>query len=587
MKSITSLCLTSLLIASANAATYNAQGKIINSKDAKNPGIVVYEKAKVINQNKKTNHNILAKTNSNDRVTKSYAIYNSDESIYYMDGYKKSFKAFFDTYVNPREEQDAPRNNYQPLNLSNNAARYRSNNGDECKVVAGTLPTNKHFYKQNDRQMLLDYVTGTSFGVSIYDNYDKTSFTCNSTGNHLHLSLCLGSLGSGINIYNVVGDKKIDITKQSCKNETQSNQYALRDYKLGIDHFFADKLVSAIAPYATRYTIDEGDARKQGKFAAHPQNPYTLDMHIGNTIATSSKNVVTYNEESAYLDDYIYNNRVIEFVPYTENGTKTGAGIAMNAISVGGIEQIYYENGTQKGLFVNKVNVPRLPYAAGYAKPEIYHLGNMYFKYDKQVIEYGPQNALAQHVRGYSDNWGASSLAAAMTAVLLSKQPFYKWHPEVVKALWLTAYSEELPNLYYNSNKVLVQGKHISTIQELMSKNVSRYWYGNNDDFFKNETETFVASVEPGKKYAAAIAWLVRGDYALNESEVSSNYTLTIKDSKTGKILNTPENSVATYRFAELIIPAGVTQLKFEIKRIKNTGDRIILGFNLHKVSSN
>jgi hypothetical protein len=120
-----------------------------------------------------------------------------------------------------------------------------------------------------------------------------------------------------------------------------------------------------------------------------------------------------------------------------------------------------------------------------------------------------------------------------------------------------------------------------------MSKNVSRYWYGNNDDFFKNETETFVASVEPGKKYAAAIAWLVRGDYALNESEVSSNYTLTIKDSKTGKILNTPENSVATYRFAELIIPAGVTQLKFEIKRIKNTGDRIILGFNLHKVSSN
>lgn len=48
-----SMFLMSCLAISTNAATYNAQGKAINSKDAQNPGIVVYEKTKVINQNKK------------------------------------------------------------------------------------------------------------------------------------------------------------------------------------------------------------------------------------------------------------------------------------------------------------------------------------------------------------------------------------------------------------------------------------------------------------------------------------------------------------------------------------------------------
>ena len=47
MKRLSMLLIPCIAI-SANAATFNAQGKTINSNDAKNPGIVKFEKNKAV-----------------------------------------------------------------------------------------------------------------------------------------------------------------------------------------------------------------------------------------------------------------------------------------------------------------------------------------------------------------------------------------------------------------------------------------------------------------------------------------------------------------------------------------------------------
>ena len=120
---------------------------------------------------------------------------------------------------------------------------------------------------------------------------------------------------------------------------------------------------------------------------------------------------------------------------------------------------------------------------------------------------------------------------------------------------------------------------------DLLKNNRSRYWYGNNDDHFDNEKITFSDAVEPGQKYAIATAWLIDGKYTLSKKKLSSNYTMTIYDKATGNILAKSDNGASTFRKIEIKAPAGVTQITVEIKRITNAGDRVIIGFNKHKIA--
>ena len=119
---------------------------------------------------------------------------------------------------------------------------------------------------------------------------------------------------------------------------------------------------------------------------------------------------------------------------------------------------------------------------------------------------------------------------------------------------------------------------------QLLTNNVSRYWYGNNQDFFVNEKMSFNETVEAGKMYNVAIAWLVRGDYALTERNASSNFTFKILNASNNQTIFTSQTNLATYRYGEFTVPEGVKKIKVEITRTRNKGDRIILGYNLHKV---
>lgn len=572
------LLIATCVAASASAATYNAQGKIINSKDAKNPGIVKFEKSKTVaaknNINKPAALAKPASIRTVDHVAKTWAMFNTNTNKYYLNGYMRSQENYFSAIDN-FEANDAPRNSYSKINYTHSQAQYPSKSGS-CTVVSKT--DNEKYYSERELtfdMLHLGYLKHLSNGAIVKKDcsWPESASTC----------------GAGINMYNIVADNPITLSSNNC---TSSN--VTYNYKYGIQHYYANSVLKGVSPNVTVTPINEGSARAIGHYVTRPQNPYSNGQHIGNSITSTTTNVTLYNDEAAEQDNYIYHNRVIEFAPFSINGQKTGAGISLNAISVGASNDDFAVllPSPTKPKFANKQG-------AEYTKPEIYVPAYTYntendytrgIKHDGNTVDF----------MAVSDGWGASTIAAGLAADLLSKNPFYKWHPEVVKALMLTAYNPNnqvlrvnTDNIYqfnYNmlNNATVLSGKNVPLFDEMVRNNVSRYWYGNNGDFFNsNETYHFTETVEPGARYNIAIAWLVSGRYANENRHLSSNYQLRILNNNTGALIaeTTSAAGLATFRQKSITVPAGVTQLKIEIKRTRNTGDRVILGYNMHKVT--
>ena len=319
--------------------------------------------------------------------------------------------------------------------------------------------------------------------------------------------------------------------------------------------------------------------------------------HVGNITASSKKDVSSYTAEAAEIDEYIYHTRAIEFAAYTEEGKKTGPGTSLNAISV--------SPANIDGYVLNRDVVKNARFhptakGAGFNKPEIYSLSYAYNSYNDFSRKVKHDNN-EYDIFGITDSWGASTTASAMAADLLSKYPFYKWHPEVVKALMKTANSRaKLKKINYNNineitpsnitnNSSSMSKAYLTLFEEMIRNNTSRYWYGNNNNFFSNEKMSFTENVDRGGKYNIAIAWLVQGQYAWYNKLLSSNYSFEIYDDATGTMIaeTTSEifDSQSTLRYKEIDIPSNVSRIRVDIIRHINSGDRVILGFNMHKVT--
>ena len=98
---------------------------------------------------------------------------------------------------------------------------------------------------------------------------------------------------------------------------------------------------------------------------------------------------------------------------------------------------------------------------------------------------------------------------------------------------------------------------------------------------------SFTENVDRGGKYNIAIAWLVSGKYAWENKLLSSQYSFKIYNVATGKEIaqNTSTAIQRTIRYNEIDIPSNTSKIRVEIERTRNTGDRVILGFNMHKVT--
>ena len=203
-----------------------------------------------------------------------------------------------------------------------------------------------------------------------------------------------------------------DNVPMSSYGRTPDNEmYVSRMFRL--THLFSDQ--SSVFAAKTRPSNPAGE---------NPQ--IYVGLHGENVNSSNS----WYATKAKDLDNYIYWNRTVEVVAAGNTGKLSPEGYAANAITVGarnaksnvvtGYQEATYTNGTS------------------YNKPEIYNYTNFYVNDYKRVYSY-PGKQDKTFLPYYEGSESAAAITAGMVSNMLSYNEFYKWHPEVVKAVLVNA----------------------------------------------------------------------------------------------------------------------------------------------------
>ena len=319
--------------------------------------------------------------------------------------------------------------------------------------------------------------------------------------------------------------------------------------------------------------------------------PLYIGAHVYTNTKTTEYN--SYSDEAAVLDDYIYNTRIIQFASAGDATHPNSAAFATNAITVGSVDRF---NGPDMAGDYYWKNAIFGRNGAQIVKPEILGFNHIYLQDDKTYESVnattGAREYVSHPVVSKNNSASAAIFMAGMAADLLAAQPFYKWHPEVVKALMITSSVYMIKNPQFDSDNndkpsAVVGHKIPQFSANMMDQNVSRYWLGNHSDHFVGNKITFSESIEKNKTYRIAIAWLSRGDCSIYGNRLQQNMTLKVTAvDKDGKKYNTYTSTLdnSGYQVVEFNAPVE-GDYEVEIVRSERGGnERVILGYNCHKV---
>lgn len=185
----------------------------------------------------------------------------------------------------------------------------------------------------------------------------------------------------------------------------------------------------------------------------------------------------------------------------------------------------------------------------------------------------------------FSQTSAAAAYTAASTALLLDKYPFYKWHPEVVKSLLIALSTKELTNsCAHDQDNQNCSSIGVPNGMHLNFDHRSRFWNGNNYDFFDGNDEiSFVESkMQEGYEYRIAISWLSSGEYVYQNGKTSQGFGLEIFDGDVPYYSWTMSNydEMKNFQYINLTKKKG-QNLRIVIKRERNDGSRVLLGYSL------
>ena len=284
-------------------------------------------------------------------------------------------------------------------------------------------------------------------------------------------------------------------------------------------------------------------------FPTNPENEYPqilVGLHARKDVNGNNSATNAYGNRAKELDNYIYNNHVVEVVGAGNFGAKPADGSdwngyltseahAANAITVGAVNY----NGN-----IEKTTSWKNP-AYGGQKPEIYNYTNYYLgSLSKKTFTKGSTNyTYNPFINGTR---GAAANTAAAIADLLREEPFLRWHPEIVKARVLTA-SDKFTSgnvvdkdngsgVILNHSKLFDESdrfKNGVTINKNINgtyTNYSRFWNG---DLSKMATTVngkkvikFTTKVYKNHTYRAAISWLSSGNDIANIGKIPQDFDL-------------------------------------------------------------
>lgn len=328
----------------------------------------------------------------------------------------------------------------------------------------------------------------------------------------------------------------------------------------------------------------------------------------------------TYGSIPQEVDNYVYNTRVIEFAsagnggevdPKMKIGQETGNGISetgqgLNVITVGAVIRHKHGESLDSRTSIRNPDMPSnaqtnynsSPDDISYDKPEISNYSNLFFNTDP-VYTYHYNNNEYSYTPTFQATSAATPFTAAMVADLLQQKPFYRWHPEVVKALLITASTTKFAQTAHqqkdtdnNHNKLINQG--MPNYAAMIKRNRSRYWLGNNTDFFETkyisyknynvqkEVITFSEeNITKGKTYRIAISWLSDGDRIRELGRIPQDIDLMVsQNGASNEAYSTTTNN--PFEFVEFKAENN-NNLNITIIRHRNDGGRVMLGYNLYE----
>ena len=348
-----------------------------------------------------------------------------------------------------------------------------------------------------------EYVTGT-MSTAGYGTYSLKCATYQEGLNisqldHAHSG---GYKGNDIGIYHV-DEECADVTKipnRSKYARTDCGSKSTRHPTVVVN------LLQQFAPNAFIYGYDATQILKN---VAGPKNPssFSPQIYIGtipySVYSKGKKHTLEYTTLDANMDNYIYTHGVTEF------------------LAAGNYEEKCQSQQSVKspGKSVNAITV-------GAAKPDITNFG-CFYNSAFGSFGYSNDNVL------FSGTSAASPFSAAMAADLMSKHPFFKGHPEMVKPVFLTSVlGNTIDSRDTDGGAVLGV-----PVYDLMASNksFSGYWQNFSDDELfkdadgKDKTLTFdIDGVVAGEKYKLAISWLMKGSTIKKLKKLPLNFIITV-----------------------------------------------------------
>lgn len=327
------------------------------------------------------------------------------------------------------------------------------------------------------------------------------------------------------------------------------------------------RILQTTAPQAMLYAL-------QG--TAGPNNPANFDtpILIGSNSWTFLVDFPEYAPGDADMDNYIYENRVVEFVAAGNDGNNPNKvdmvpppARAYNAITVGAISPAddkyvsYSTSGNARSLS---------------DKPEVANYTN--FIFPDPTFSPKPDDVYNGYFNGTS---AATPFMAGMTANLLSQHPFLWWHPEVVKSV-LIAGSNPVGNPDFDIDGTADFEAGIPHYSNFSWNDAYRwsFWEGENDCCFDANREIVFNeySIQQGKRYRIAISWLNSGEYAIQHQRNPQDLDLSVWQD--GVRIANSNSAYNPFELVDFVAPSS-SPLTIKIKRRYNllATEKVILGY--------
>ncbi|MCQ2124871.1 MAG: S8 family peptidase [Fibrobacter sp.] len=326
------------------------------------------------------------------------------------------------------------------------------------------------------------------------------------------------------------------------------------------------RILQETAPQAMIYGYDED---------AYP-NPNTMDPQID--VGSHSWTVCAggdYCQADVDMDDYIYNNRVINFVCAGNKNFEDedddfwvkSPGLAVNAITVGAVDPMTRNYASYSAWRNSDIRNQ---------KPEVANFTDFFFPNAHYVWENGSVS-----YNGFFDGTSASTpYMAGMVADLLQDHVFYKRHPEVVKALLLTANSLAIGDADHDRDNYANVAKGVPAYSDLAWNNRSAYWNGPNGCCFDDGgmITKIESNIVANHHYRIAIAWLTPATYVYAHRMISQDLDLFVYQD--GELIARSESSSNPFEVVDFFTTSS-SDLIVKIKRYSNSGmGDVVLGYN-------